>query len=236
MYVKVLYDDKAKRGLKSGHGFSCLVNGKILFDSGEGADALLENMKRMMVPMTDIEAIVVSHDHWDHTGGLWELLKLKKALKIYACSEVSDTFKKCVKELGGKLILVEKPMEISENIFVSGDMTFSYKDEPMGELALVVKGDKGLSVISGCAHPGIVNVLQSVKDNFKAKKLYMVFGGFHLDGMNREKVSEVINDFKDLPVAKAGPSHCSGDVARRMFKGKYRDDYVEVKAGHIIHL
>lgn len=236
MYVKVLYDDKAKKGLLSGKGFSCLVEGKILFDTGEASQSLVENMDRMMVSAGDIEGVVISHDHWDHTGGLWELLRRKKGLKVYACSSFSDTFKKCVKELGGKLVIVDKPTEIAKNIFVTGEIKGEYKGEEITEQALMVKGDKGFSVITGCAHPGIVKVLKKAKTKLKAKKVYMVFGGFHLDGMDREKIGEIISDLKALKVERAGPTHCSGEKARRMFSGQFQERFVAVKAGHIIHL
>ncbi|MFH1552083.1 MAG: MBL fold metallo-hydrolase [Candidatus Omnitrophota bacterium] len=236
MYVKVLHDNKARKGLLSGRGFSCLVDGKILFDTGEAPYALVENMDRLMVSAKDLEAVVISHDHWDHTGGLWEVLKRKKGLKVYACHSFSETFKKCVKELGGKLIFVDKPVEIADNIFVTGEMEGKYKGEDISEQALVVKGDKGTSVITGCAHPGVVNVLKYVKSKLKTNKVYMVFGGFHLEGMERDQISGIISDLKKLGVVKAGPTHCSGEKARRMFSGQYHDNFVAVKAGHIIHL
>lgn len=239
MYVKVLYDNEAKKGLLSGRGFSCLVEGKILFDTGEASTSLVENMDRMMVKVADLEGVVISHDRWDHTSGLWEILKRKKGLKVYACPAFSDTFKKCVEELGGKLVIVEKPMEIAENILVTGEMgTEKQKKEEdyMPEQALVVKGDKGASVITGCAHPGIVNVLREIKKNLRLKKLYMVFGGFHLEGMAREDIGKTVSDLKTIGVEKTGPTHCSGDKARRVFNGQYHDNFVPIKAGHIIHL
>ena len=236
MYAKVLYDNEAKRGLLSGWGFSCLLGSKILFDTGEASASLMENMDRMMVSISDLEGVVISHDHWDHTGGLWEILKRKKGLKVYACPSFSETFKKCVKESGGKLVFVDRPMEIADNILVTGEIRGEYKGEIIPEQALVVKGDKGVSVITGCAHPGIVNMLGYIRDKLKVKKLYMVFGGFHLDTMDRETIDRIISDFKAMSVEKTGPTHCSGGKARRMFSSRYHGNFVAVKAGHIIHL
>jgi len=236
MYVKVLFDTEAKKGLLSGRGFSCLVDGRILFDAGEGSTSLVDNMDRMMVSARDLEGVVISHEHWDHTGGLWELLKRKKGLKVYACSSFSDTFKNCVKELGGELIFTDKFTEITDNIFVTGQIPGEYRDEEIAEQALVVKGDMGLSVITGCAHPGIVKILRYIKKKFRAKNLYMVFGGFHLNGMEREEIRKIIERIEKIGVRKAGPTHCSGEKARRMFGGRYLDNFIAVKAGHIIHL
>ena len=236
MYVKVLFDSEAKKGLLSGKGFSCLIDGRILFDAGEGSTSLVDNMDRMMVSARDLEGVVISHEHWDHTGGLWELLKRKKGLKVYVCSSVSDTFKDCVKELGGELIFTDKFTEITDNIFVTGEIPGEYRDEEISEQALVVKGDKGVSVITGCAHPGIIKILRYIKKKFKAKGLYMVFGGFHLNGLERDGIRKIITSLEKIGVAKAGPTHCSGEKARRMFGGRYLDNFVPVKAGHIIHL
>lgn len=236
MYVKVLFDKEAKKGLESGHGFSCLIDNKILFDTGGGALSLVENMDRMMVSALDLEAVVISHDHWDHTAGLWEVLKRKPGLKVYACSSFSDTFKKCVKELGGELIFADKPVEIAENIFVTGEIQGTYKDDVIYEQALVVKGDKGFSIITGCAHPGIVDVVRFIRKEFSLKKLYLVFGGFHLEGKEREDIKGIMTNLNVMGVQRIGPTHCSGEKARRIFSGVYQDNYIPVKAGHIIGL
>lgn len=236
MYAKVIYDNKARRGLKSGWGFSCLFDGKVLFDTGSDAVPLLENMDRLMVSVEGIESVVISHDHWDHTGGLWEILRSRKGIKVYACRSFSEEFKKGVKELGGKLCFAEKPTEVSKNIFVTGEIEGEYKGEPIGEQALVVKGQKGSSIITGCAHPGIVEVITAVKKNMGIKKVYMAFGGFHLGDSKREDISGVIESLKKMGVSKVGPSHCTGEKARRIFSGKYHENFIPVKAGHIIQL
>ncbi len=237
MYVKVLYDNEAKRGLLSGRGFSCLVEGKILFDTGEASHSLVENMDRMMVSATDLEGVVISHDEWDHTSGLWELLKRKKGLKVYICPSFSDTFKQCVGELGGKLVMIEGMTEISENIYVTGDLGNKDDEEKIiSEQALVVKGDKGVSVITGCAQSGLIKLLNLAKKKMSAEKIYMVFGGFHLEGLEREEINKLITELRNVGVEKTGPTHCSGDKARRIFSGKFLKNYIAVKAGHIIHL
>jgi len=236
MYAKVLCDHKAKRGLLSGHGFSCLIDGKILFDVAEDATPLLENMRRMMVPPSDLEGIVISHDHWAHTGGLWDLLKAKKGLKVYICPSFSDTFKNCVRELGGELIEVDKPTEIAKNIFVTGSIKGEHKGKEITEQALIVKGDKGVSVVTGCAHPGLTNILGKAKTALKVEDLYLVFGGFHLDGTDREIIKGTMSDLEEAGVKKTGPTHCSGEKTRRMFSGRYHENFIPIKAGHIIHL
>jgi len=236
MYVKVLYDNKAKKGLLPGEGFSCLVDGKILFDTGGTGGALVANMDRMMVTVSELEGVVISHDHWDHTDGLWEILKRKKGLKVYVCPGTDETFKKCVQELGGKVVTIEEPTEILDNIFVLGGLKGRHNEADIYEQVLVIKGDKGLSVITGCAHPGIVNVLQTVKDKIGVDRIYMAFGGFHMKNLDKTDIEKIILELRKMGLLKVGPTHCSGEKARRMFSGRYQENYIAIEAGHIIHL
>ncbi len=236
MYIKVLYDELAKKGLLSGHGFSCLIGDKILFDTGEASISLVSNMDRMMVFAENIEVVVISHDHWDHTGGLWELLKRNNLMKVYACRSFSDTFKNCVKEAGSSIDYISDFTQIYKNVFTTGGISTKYKGSVLYEQSLVVKGDKGFSVITGCGHPGTGKIISLVKKHFGIDNIYMVLGGFHLFDKKRDELLRVIKEFKDLGVEKVGPAHCSGDKLRRMFGGSFLENYVPVKAGYIIHL
>ncbi len=208
----------------------------MLFDTADSADPLFDNMSRLMVSVKDIEAVVISHDHWDHTGGLWEILRKKKGLKVYALRAFSEDFKTAVKELGGKLAYVASPTEIADGIFLVGGITSEYKGEPITEQSLVIRGEKGVSVITGCAHPGIVEILELIKKKMNVKSIYMAFGGFHLGGLKREDIDDVISSLKKLKVKKVGPAHCSGEKAKRIFKGKYYENFIPIKAGQIIQL
>ncbi|MFH1664984.1 MAG: MBL fold metallo-hydrolase [Candidatus Omnitrophota bacterium] len=236
MYVKVISDNLTKKGLEPGPGFSCLVGNKILFDTGESSHSLIANMDRMMVSIPEIEAVVISHEHWDHTGGLWELLKRKDGLKVYACPSSSETFKKCVKESGGKLTLVKKTVEILKGVFLTGEISDADDENPVCEQALVVKGTKGISAIVGCARPGILKMLGYVRKTFKTDRLYMALGGFHLENMDTDSIAGVISELRHMGIEKIAPAHCSGEKARRILHGKYHNNYIAVKAGHIIQL
>jgi 7,8-dihydropterin-6-yl-methyl-4-(beta-D-ribofuranosyl)aminobenzene 5'-phosphate synthase len=106
----------------------------------------------------------------------------------------------------------------------------------LAEQALVVRGKKGISVITGCAHPGISRIVKHVERKFETDQLYMVFGGFHLHELARAGIDKIISEFKEVGVTKAGPSHCTGDKAVRIFKGQYGKNFVPVNAGSIIEL
>ena len=76
MKIKVLFNSKsAYISLRSGWGLSMLIGNNILFDTGESGAFLLHNMKELNIDLSAIDAVVISHEHWDHTGGLWDVLK-----------------------------------------------------------------------------------------------------------------------------------------------------------------
>jgi len=237
MNIKVLFDkDAENKKLHTGWGFSAVVDDKILFDTGEDGPRLIENMKMLNVGIEGIESVVISHDHWDHQGGLWELLKKKNGLVVYGCPNFSAKFKNNVKNLGGNLKDAKNITEISEDIFITGEIAGEYKGRYMPEEALVLRTGKGISVITGCAHPGIIKMLSIVKKNFPGEDIYACIGGFHL--MNRDKkfIESIANEFKKIGVKKAGATHCSGPMAEKVFWLRYKGDFLKIKVGTKIGL
>jgi 7,8-dihydropterin-6-yl-methyl-4-(beta-D-ribofuranosyl)aminobenzene 5'-phosphate synthase len=232
MWIKVLFDkDTNDKKLHTGWGVSFLVDNKILFDTGENGLWLLENIKYLDIDIGRIEAVVLSHDHWDHAGGLWELLKAKKDLVIYACPNFSMEFKNKVKKLQGVLVENEKVVEVSKNIFVTGEIAGEYKGSYMPEQALVAKTENGLTIITGCSHPGIVKIVEKVKEGFPNDKIYLVFGGFHLMDKDKRIIQIIVEAFRKMGVEAVGPTHCSGYEAQKAFKEKYVKNFISIKVG-----
>ncbi|MFA5156686.1 MAG: MBL fold metallo-hydrolase [Candidatus Omnitrophota bacterium] len=208
-----------------------MIDNKILFDTGEKGPWLIENMDYLGVDIAGIEAAVISHDHWDHTGGLWEILKERKGLKVFSCPGFNKEFKDKVKEAQAELIGAEKFMEISKDIFITGEIPGAYHGKYMPEQAVVLKTKNGLTIITGCAHPGILKIIEKVKTRFPAEPVYLVMGGFHFKESDRRAIEIAAENFKKMGIMKAGPTHCSGEVAEDIFKKCYEENFVPIKVG-----
>ena len=237
MLIKIIYENGSiSAKFVSGWGVSYLVNGHILFDAGEKFQPIFKNMKNMNINMADLDTVVISHDHWDHTGGLWEILKRRKGIKVYICPGFGDEFKKRVKELGGELIEATGITQISPNVYATGEIAGEYNGLFMPEQSLIVKTDRGISVVTGCSHPGILKILRKIKEGFPGERIYSVFGGFHLKDKDEDFINQVVKGFQEYGVKKVGASHCSGDRAKELFENKYKNDFIDVKAGMTIEV
>ena len=230
--MMILYDNNPyQEGLTSAWGFSCLIRGTeqtILFDTGGNGALLLANMKRLKVDPKEIDVIVLSHIHGDHVGGLERFIEENKNVTVYFPASFPKAFKDGLKRSGIKIIEVHDPTTVCKGVHVTGAFGTWIK-----EISLVIHSGKGILIITGCAHPGIVKIITEVKD-FTENDVLFVMGGFHLGGEGKSEVDEIIRSFRKLEVKYVAPCHCSGNVARQMFKKEYRDNYINVGAGKII--
>ena len=167
MKVTIIYDNETwQPGLEAAWGFSCLVeaNGqRLLFDTGGRGDILLQNLETLNLAPRSISEIFISHGHWDHLGGLADLLRLHRDARVYlpwSCSRPPEA---------REVISVQGPLEISEIFFSTGEL-------PGAEQSLVVKTVDGLVVICGCSHPGVGTILEAASSLGKVKAL---IGGLH---------------------------------------------------------
>jgi len=102
--------------------------------------------------------------------------------------------------------------------------------------ALILATSKGMVILTGCAHPGVVNIIRVAEDTVSDDRVYLVMGGFHLAGASPAQVESTIQEFKRLSVENVAPCHCSGDETRRLFRESSGEDYIESGVGERVAL
>jgi 7,8-dihydropterin-6-yl-methyl-4-(beta-D-ribofuranosyl)aminobenzene 5'-phosphate synthase len=227
MRIKAVYDNKTlEPTLASAWGFACLVGDDLLFDTGGDAGRLLSNMESMGIDPARIRTVVLSHAHGDHTGGLSGLLDAGARPTVYVPHSFPRRFKVDVRSLT-TLVEVEGPVEIRPGIHTTGEV-----GSRLVEQALAVETAEGSIVVTGCAHPGIVEMVRRAKGS--VGEVALVMGGFHLGNASRQQVERIIADFRKLGVRRVAPCHCTGDRAIQVFAEEYGDDFVKVGVGRVI--
>jgi 7,8-dihydropterin-6-yl-methyl-4-(beta-D-ribofuranosyl)aminobenzene 5'-phosphate synthase len=231
---KIVGDNRVwDKRLKASWGFSCLVGKALLFDTDEDEITLRFNMKMLRISPQDLTTIVISHDHYDHTGGLSGVLKQNPRARVYGLSNFSASFKQRVRDFGAELIEKDEFSQIAPGIYLTGELTASFGRGSLPEQSLVVKTDPGLVIITGCSHPGIVRILEKVKNNLK-EPIYLVLGGFHLMEKAKGMIEIIVKEFHELGVKKVAPTHCTGEEAIGLFREEYKENFLPAGVGKII--
>jgi 7,8-dihydropterin-6-yl-methyl-4-(beta-D-ribofuranosyl)aminobenzene 5'-phosphate synthase len=236
----IVYDNNRYDGqLQTAWGFSCLVEtgeATVLFDTGGDSPTLLGNMSKLGIDLQAIDAVVLSHAHGDHTGGLGGLLGAGAQPTVYVPAAFSASFKNGVRA-HTELVEVTGPTEILPRMCPTGTVGIIRSIHTTGEVglgiveqALAVETAEGLVVVTGCAHPGVVEMVRRAKESVGGE-VYLVLGGFHLGGASRRQIEAIIAEFRDLGVQNVAPCHCTGDQARQMFADAFGDAYVPAGVG-----
>jgi 7,8-dihydropterin-6-yl-methyl-4-(beta-D-ribofuranosyl)aminobenzene 5'-phosphate synthase len=233
--LTIVYDNNEYDScLETKWGFSCLVEGlekTILFDTGADSATLLSNMKKLKIDPAEVDAVMLSHIHGDHVGGLSGFLEENSGIIVCVPKSFPDSFKDRVRLFGAEVEEVSEAKELFTGVYTTGELGNGIKEQ-----SLIVTSSQGLVVITGCAHPGVVNIVRKAKDLLAEKPVYLVIGGFHLAGAATPQIESVIEGFRQLGVRKVAPCHCSGDETRKLFKEEYGEDYVDSGAGKTITL
>ncbi|MFA6784872.1 MAG: MBL fold metallo-hydrolase [Sphaerochaeta sp.] len=234
-------------GLHTEHGLSFLVeteDSTIIFDSGQ-SDAFLENATKLHKDLSKVNHVVLSHGHYDHSGGFRSFVETFPASKFtlwtgkgffegkyakfnasyqYLGNDFDETY--LLKHHIPHQTVLEK-QEIAKGVwavtkfdkvhlqetihprFVLHQNGEWIKDDFSDEVLLVLESAKGLIVLVGCAHPGILNMLSTVKRLFN-QNIYALLGGTHLVEADEVRVNETIRQFSEERIEVLGISHCSG--------------------------
>ncbi|HUX07209.1 MAG TPA: MBL fold metallo-hydrolase [Acidobacteriota bacterium] len=223
--IDILFDNYTEDGLGTTGlwGFACLIRGfeeNVLFDTGADGDILLQNLAEAGIKPADISIVVISHEHGDHTGGLRAFLTANPEATVYFPPSFSDNFKSQLSSAGIKMVEVQPGLEICKGLFTTGELT-----RPIPENGIYFRDQEGLVVVTGCAHPGIVEITARAKA-LSGISPYFVLGGFHLIQRSDEAVRKICADLKQIGVTKVFPTHCTGDKAREIFKEEFGNNFV----------
>ncbi len=201
----------------------------IVFDTGGSGLTLLENMSEMNINPAEVQNVVLSHKHNDHTAGLQALLSAGADPKIYLLPSFSSSFKNQFSQQA-EVIEVVPGLLIEERISTLGEIQGSPPDQ-----ALVIDTPRGLVVITGCAHPGVVKIVLAAKRQFK-EEIYLEMGGFHLGSSSSYQVKQIIKEFQRIGVVHVAPCLCTGDRAINQFREAFGENFISVGAGAVIEI
>lgn len=254
------------------HGLSFLIEAdgeKILFDTGQSANVIAHNLDKLKEDLNDLKYVVLSHGHYDHTGGLEEIARRAENATVFAHPNVFDDkygkkgifykpigmpYKKNKLKNSFEFHLNKHDSEIIEGIRTTGQIpratVFEYvpemyyvkknegyiKDDIFDDQALILDTQKGIIVILGCAHSGVVNTLLRVKEITQKKEIWGLFGGTHLGAVKEEGLRPTTNILKKFKIQTIGLSHCSGANTFLYFSKVFGEKVFLNSAGSVIEI
>ncbi len=259
-------------GVVGEHGFACFVEtdaGNVLFDTGQGI-GIAGNALALGKDLTSICAVAVSHGHYDHTGGLPDVLNRSGPVPVYGHPEIfaSRTWsdgkttryigmrhrREYLESLGALFHLIREPVEISPGIHLTGEIPrindFETPDSTLtlhstdgcpvcpdpvaDDLSLVVDSQKGLIVLLGCAHAGMINIFNHVLKTFNRDRIYAVIGGTHLGFAQPGQFDETVKAFDRYGIEKLGVSHCTGLEKAAILHARFGDRFFFGSVGAVL--
>ncbi len=228
--VQIIYDNtSAREGIEADWGFAALVRYQgrtVLFDSGAKPDLFLANLKKLDIDPKSITHAVISHEHGDHRNGIYALYRLNPKIEVSFLDSFAPVAFNQASAAGMTPRRVTGPVEIVPGIYTTGSV-----DGSPPEQALVIETSKGLVMLTGCSHPGVVRLVEAAEKQRGRKDVRFLLGGFHLLQDSEAQVSEKIASLKRLGVASIAASHCTGDRAIALFREAYGKDFRPAGAG-----
>jgi 7,8-dihydropterin-6-yl-methyl-4-(beta-D-ribofuranosyl)aminobenzene 5'-phosphate synthase len=229
-------------------GFAALVeaNGKkILFDTGARPNTVLENAKELKIDLSDIQDVVLSHFHYDHTTGLMALRHEFAKSNPHAFSRVHVAkgiflqrrgamdnpmivMKKEYEATGGVFVEHDKPEEVLPGVWLTGPVPRVYPEKNYPRGVEVAKGDswveddvpddqslvfntaRGLVLLTGCGHAGLINTLQYAREFIRPAPVEAAIGGFHLFSAKDEQLDWTADKLKEFQTSQILGAHCTG--------------------------
>lgn len=228
-----------KQGLVAEHGLSLYIESadkKILFDTGQSG-LFMQNAQKMGINIEEIDSVILSHGHYDHTRGLYPFLQKNTKAKVYAKNEIftpkyhgQNRFIGIDKNealLTNRFVPINAITEIYQDVFIMPDIPIQnpvdthfrgltikqnnefITDEFNDELFLVIKQNEQINIITACSHRGITNICKTATGYFKLP-VNLILGGFHMKECTSVQYVEITNYLKILNPKSVGVCHCTG--------------------------
>jgi 7,8-dihydropterin-6-yl-methyl-4-(beta-D-ribofuranosyl)aminobenzene 5'-phosphate synthase len=196
----------------------------ILFDTGGEPEVLVGNINALGVNPMDIDCIVISHEHWDHIGGIHSILDVNDEVTVYLPACFTREFKAGVRAKA-EVIETDNATMICDSV-----CTTRVLHERVSEQALMIETCEGIILLTGCSHPGIDNLVQDTVD-LTGEDVYLVMGGYHLGDASEHTLNLIIHSMEENGVMKVAPSHCTGDESIDAFEEAWGENYLRVGVG-----
>ncbi|MDD5647632.1 MAG: MBL fold metallo-hydrolase [Dehalococcoidia bacterium] len=245
---------------------------RILFDTGPSRH-VLDNAKKLSIELNTIDKIVLSHGHYDHTGGLKDVLALIQIsgnrpdgieviahpdifqekyfyTKGFPARSISIPFTRTELEaLGARFNLTNEPVKLSENITTTGEVQVSVDYEQIDpalhvkdaenyvpdsltdDLSLIIKTEKGLVILLGCAHRGLISTILHAQKITGVRPIYAVIGGTHLVSADKRRMDQTVKALRSFSISKLGVSHCTGLKSGAVLANEFGDAFFFNSAG-----
>lgn len=227
----------------------------ILFDTGAHG-SLLNNAAVLGADLRSVDTLVMSHGHWDHTGGMQSFLRRRGRLPVYAhpdffaghCMSAPHEHYNGVpyrqEELvssGADFIFTTVPVQVAPGLWLSGEVprqtSFETGDsrlyclrgdervnDPMADdMSLYGVTDQGLVIILGCAHAGLVNIIEYAKKVTGVDRIYGLIGGTHLGPVSKDQRDATLEYLSGLDLRYLAVNHCTGLPVMAQLKQMYGD-------------
>jgi 7,8-dihydropterin-6-yl-methyl-4-(beta-D-ribofuranosyl)aminobenzene 5'-phosphate synthase len=250
--IAVLVENTVNRqGLLAEHGLAFWIergDRRILFDTGQGM-ALAHNADKLGIDLSTVDDVVLSHGHYDHTGGLLAALPDLSRASVYAHltafrerfikdSQTSarsvrspiESFDWLKSRVGLAVPTRTQPIEVGQGVWLTGqiprlndfedaggafylDSACTQPDPIIDDQAVYMETSEGLVVLLGCAHAGVVNTLDYIRELTGKCRIHTVCGGMHLLNADEHRLEQTICKLRDLDVQRIGLAHCTGFAA-----------------------
>ena len=230
VYDNVAFDRRFKN---EPWGFALVIQGvagNTLFDTGGSGTVLLENLSAAGIDPAHLSRVFLSHAHNDHTAGLRAILERNSMLTVFAPASFPGMVREEVTALGAKYVIISEPVAIADGLTSTGEM-----EGAAWEQSLVIEAADGPVLVTGCAHPGIVQIACKATE-VAGRSPRVILGGMHLGESSVEEIEEVCDTLRPMGVERIGASHCTGETARSTMRRRWGEGWIELGAGARVQL